>query len=30
MKSFEKESLGLYPTPLYRLDNMSKALGCNV
>ncbi len=30
MKTFEKESLGLFPTPLHYLPNMSKALGTNV
>lgn len=30
MKHFEKESLGLFPTPMYRLDNLSRELGCNV
>ena len=27
MNHFEKESLGLFPTPMYRLANMSRALG---
>ena len=30
MINFEKESLGLFPTPLYRLPNISKELGTNV
>ena len=30
MKHFQKESLGLFPTPMYRLENMSRALGTNV
>ena len=30
MNSFEKVSLGLYPTPLYRLPNLSRELGVNV
>ena len=30
MKRFEKESLGLFPTPLYRLPNISKELGTNI
>ena len=30
MNHFEKESLGLFPTPLYRLPNMSRELGTNV
>ncbi len=30
MKEFPKMKLGLFPTPLYRLDNMSRELGCNV
>ena len=30
MKTFEKEALGLFPTPLYRLDNLSRELGTNV
>ena len=30
MKYFEKESLGLFPTPMYRLPNMSRELGTNV
>ena len=30
MKQFEKESLGLFPTPMYRLPNISRELGTNV
>ena len=30
MHHFEKASLGLFPTPLYRLPNISQALGTNV
>ena len=30
MKEFSKEKLGLFPTPLHYLPNMSKALGTNV
>ena len=30
MNSYEKMSLGLFPTPMYRLENMSKELGCNI
>ena len=30
MKQFEKESLGLFPTPMYRLPNLSRELGTNV
>ena len=30
MKRFEKESLGLFPTPMYRLPNISRQLGTNV
>ena len=30
MNYFEKESLGLFPTPLYKLENLSKELGTNV
>lgn len=30
MKQYAKEPLGLFPTPLYRLPNMSKELGTNV
>ena len=30
MNAFEKVSLGLYPTPLYRLPNLSRELGTNV
>ena len=30
MNHFEKESLGLFPTPMYRLPNISKALGTNI
>lgn len=30
MKAFEKESLGLFPTPIHRLTNMSRELGTNV
>ena len=30
MKHFEKESLGLFPTPMYRLPNISRELGTNV
>lgn len=30
MKTFEKESLGLFPTPLHRLPNISRELGTNV
>ena len=28
--AFEKESLGLFPTPMYRLENISRELGTNV
>ena len=27
MNTFHKESLGLFPTPMYRLDNISRELG---
>ena len=30
MNAFDKLSLGLYPTPLYRLPNLSRELGTNV
>ena len=30
MNTFDKVSLGIYPTPLYRLPNMSRELGTNV
>ena len=30
MNCYEKESLGLFPTPMYRLPNMSRELGTNV
>ena len=30
MKKFDKVSLGIFPTPLYRLPNMSRELGTNV
>ena len=30
MNTFAKESLGLFPTPLYRLPNVSRELGTNV
>ena len=30
MNRFEKDSLGLFPTPMYRLPNISRALGTNV
>ena len=30
MKEFEKIPLGIFPTPLYRLPNMSRELGTNV
>ena len=30
MNRFEKESLGLFPTPLYRLSNISRELGTNI
>ena len=30
MKSFAKESLGIFPTPLHRLPNISRELGTNV
>ena len=30
MKYFEKESLGLFPTPMYRLPNISRELGTNI
>ena len=30
MNTFEKESLGLFPTPMYRLPNLSRELGTNV
>ena len=30
MHHFEKESLGLFPTPMYRLPNISRELGTNV
>ena len=30
MKEFDKVSLGIFPTPLYRLPNMSRELGTNV
>ena len=30
MKNYEKIQLGIFPTPLYRLPNMSRTLGTNV
>ena len=30
MRTFEKAPLGLFPTPMYRLDNLSRELGTNV
>ena len=30
MNYFAKESFGIFPTPLYRLPNMSRELGTNV
>ena len=30
MNPFEKESLGLFPTPMYRLPTISRAPGTNV
>lgn len=30
MRCFEKEPLGIFPTPLYRLPNISRELGTNV
>ena len=30
MNCFEKESLGLFPTPMYRLPNLSRDLGTNI
>ena len=30
MNHIEKESLGLFPTPLYRLPNLSRELGTNI
>ena len=30
MNHFEKEPLGLFPTPMYRLANISRELGTNV
>ena len=30
MNTFIKESLGLFPTPIYRLPNISRELGTNV
>ena len=30
MNTFEKESLGLFPTPMYRLPNLSRELGTNI
>ena len=30
MKHFDKASLGLFPTPLYRLPNLSRFLGTNI
>ena len=30
MRSFDKVSLGLFPTPVYRLDNLSRMLGTNI
>ena len=30
MNEFEKVSLGLFPTPIHKLPNLSKALGTNV
>ena len=30
MKAFEKVSLGLFPTPMYKLENISRELGTNV
>ena len=30
MKHFEKQALGLFPTPMYRLPNISQELGTNI
>lgn len=30
MKQFDKINLGIFPTPMYRLDNISDILGTNV
>ena len=30
MNHFDKESLGLFPTPMYKLPNMSRELGTNI
>ena len=30
MNQFKKESLGLFPTPMYRLPNISRELGTNI
>ena len=30
MKQFDKMNLGIFPTPMYRLDNISDILGTNV
>ena len=30
MNHFEKEALGIFPTPLHRLPNLSRELGTNV
>ena len=30
MREFDKISLGLFPTPMYRLPNLSRELGCNL
>ena len=30
MNHIEKQALGLFPTPMYRLPNISRELGTNV
>lgn len=30
MKQFDKINLGIFPTPMYKLDNISKLLGANI
>ena len=30
MNHFEKVSLGLFPTPMYQLPNLSRELGTNI
>ena len=30
MKEFDKIPLGIYPTPLHRLPNLSRELGTNI